>query len=452
MDVHCFLRARARSGAALLLLTACVTPRRAEQTARSTDVVLAHVNVVDVESGTVTPDQSVLIQGSHIRSVGNAHESLSPRGAVIVDATDKFVIPGLWDMHTHLTVAGESVLPLLVANGVTAVRDMGADSLEQLQRWRAQLSTGQVVGPLIVAAGPILDNPPPEPLGTMRLRVRVANAEQGRRVVDSLVDARVDFIKVYRSLPRDAYFAIAEESKRLGIRFAGHLPTAITLLEASNAGQWTIEHALEVPFPRDSAVAARTFAAMRANGTWFTPNLIGAERIARMADSVVLNDPRRRYLSPELAEFWQFILGAVPRDVDPALFAAGFASALRSVGSLRQAGIPLLAGTDLGFIHVYPGSSVHEELQLLVRAGLTAREALATATINPARALAATDTLGAIKPGQRADILLLDANPLDDIRNTQRIHGVVLNGRYLSRRSLDDLLRDAERGARPSRR
>jgi predicted amidohydrolase YtcJ len=304
---------------ALVLLPASAAAQGAGATG---DLVLAHVAVVDVRAGGVRPDQTIIVRGNRIAAVASASSVRVPAGARVVDATAKFVAPGLWDMHTHFFTSGTAgPFPLLyVANGGTGVRDLGTRvPLAEIARAKREIAAGTMVGPRLV-------------------------------------------------------------------------------WEARRAGQpWRPERRRYFP------PAVRT--------QWEQDNIVG----------------------PPLPEFTA--AGVKASDVR-----------LRAVGDMHRAGVPLLTGTDL-VVDTYPGFSVHEELELLVRAGLTPLEALRTATLNPARYLAATDSLGTVALGKVADLVLLDADPLADIRHTTRIAGVVLDGRYLDRRQLDDLLARAERAA-----
>lgn len=400
--------------------------------------VIRDVTVIDVIAGTSSSTVTVVIEGNRIQAIGSAGEVTTPRGARELDGRGKFLVPGLWDMHVHLGNATESALPMIVAAGVTGVRDMGSPSFETLARWRVEALSGSRVGPRIVGAGPILTTGTPE---FWQLSIR--GAAGGRRAVDSLAVAGVDFIKITQSLDRDTYFAVADEARKLGLPLAGHLPVntagdgfAVSAIEASQAGQRSLEHMHGIPFnfgPHDSTLVA----ALVRNGTWVTPTLSAFRARALVHDPANLEDPRLRLLAPSFREHWNVQVRSFSRETGPQRQILEWRMA--GVGALHRAGVPLLAGTDLGFPFVYPGDIV-AELELFVQAGLSPLDALRTATINPARYLDQERDFGTVSAGKVADLVLLEANPLDDIRNLRSVRAVVLNGRLLERSELDAAL------------
>src|SRR5688500_8896638 len=260
--------------AALALLPA---PAVFAQEARPTqDLVLARVAVVDVRGGTVRRDQTVVIRGNRIEAIGGASAVRVRGNARVVDAAGKFVIPGLWDMHTHFFTSGRAgSFPLLyVANGVTGVRDLGTRvPLSEVAQLRREIAAGTSVGPRLAAvAGPILDGPRSTRAGPHMLTV--ATAEEARRAADSLVRAGADYLKVYSLLPREAFFAVAEEARRLGVPVAGHLPGEVSALEASDAGMRSIEHLAGMYFgdgARARAAGRRARASVTAGGLSVPP-------------------------------------------------------------------------------------------------------------------------------------------------------------------------------------
>lgn len=443
-------------------------------------LVFSHVTVVDVTGAPVQSDMTVVIAGNRITEIGPTQKIPAPKNAEVVDATGKFLIPGLWDMHVHTFfgkwVPGgrEVTLPLFVANGITGVRDMGSD-LEPILEARKETSQGTLLGPRMIVAGPMLDGPKTQ----FPASIAIATPEDGRRAVDMLKSRGVDFIKIQSYVPRDAYFAIAEECKKQNITFVGHVPDAIRGSEASDAGQKSFEHLIGIfegssaaedelmKGPKGPARFLETYDASREaaliallakNQTWQCPTLFW-ERGQWLIDapelkSEVAHDPDAKYAplywrEKSWPEFTAGILKSL--DTDPLAVREKFvAHEIDIVRKLHAAGVPFLAGTDCpAGVDVLPGSSLHRELERFVAAGFTPLEALQTATINPARFLGKVADLGTVEKGKIADLVLLDANPLDDIRNTQTIAAVVLNGRYLSRRDLDRILRDIERSHIP---
>lgn len=437
------------------------------------------MNVIDVTGGTVAADSTVVLSGGRIVDVGKSAAVHIPHSAQVIEGSGKFLIPGLWDMHVHMVFGdwfpqSEAItLPLFVANGVTGVRDMGGE-LDVLQRWRRQIARGKLLGPRIVTSGPMLDGPKPR----FPSSVAVASPEDGRKAVDDLKRRGADFIKLQSLMSRESYFAIADEAKRQGIVFAGHVPDAIRAAEASNAGQKSIEHLTGVfegcsnvedellTGPKglkrfldtfDDEKCAALIAVFAKNRTWQAPTLVW-ERGGNLLDQRDLqHDSRARYVPASWKNgTWRRFTEDILKDQaneDLQTRQRFVAKELQVVRAMHRAGIPFLAGTDTAAgVYVFPGFSLHEEMQLLVQAGFTPLEALQCATRNPAEYLGMLGQMGTVEKGKVADLVLLDANPLDDIANTQRIAGVVVAGRYLSRADLDQLLRSVETAAGPGSR
>jgi imidazolonepropionase-like amidohydrolase len=461
--------------AALLLFAASVAvPRERARHA----LALTHVTVIDATGAPPLPDMTVLIEGKRIVDLGKSSEVRPPRDATIVEAGGKYLIPGLWDMHVH-TVFGDWLprnervtLPLFVANGVTGVRDMGGD-LEVLKQWRAEIEAGRLLGPRMIIAGPMLDGPIPR----FPSSAPVANAADGRRIVDDLKARGVDFIKIQSLIPRDGYFAAADEAKKLGLTFVGHVPDAVRASEASNAGQRSIEHftgifegcsTIEdelIKGPKSVGVNVRTFDPARArslielmarNQTWQVPTLTW-ERGQWLVDDIDLShDPLVKYAPAAWKDrTWPMFVHDIiaTMDTDPLPVRKHFVQMeLDMTLAMFRAGVPFMAGTDTAAgVHIFPGFSLHDELALFVRAGLTPMQALQTATRNPALFLDRLADMGTVEKGKLADLVLLDANPLDDIANTRRIRAVVLAGRYFGRTDLDQMLRQVQEAAGASK-
>ena len=432
------------------------------------------MTVIDVAGGPPKPDMTVTVHGGRIAAISESSGKL-PKETLVVDGHGKFLIPGLWDMHVHtnfgdwLPGGKELILPLFVANGVTGVRDMGGD-LQLLKEWRTQIDVGTIVGPRMVISGPMIDGAPPH----FPASVPVTTASEGRKAVDDLKLGGADFIKVQSYIPRDAYFAVADESKKQGMTFVGHIPDAIRASEASNAGQKSIEHYTGIfegcstiedellKGPKGPRRVVETYSAPKCaaliallakNGTWQVPTIYW-ERGQWLIDDLDLSQSAgAKYAAASLRnttykKFTASILKEM--DTDPVAYRRRFvAMELEMTLAMHRAGVPLMAGTDTAAgVYVIPGFSLHQELELFVKAGLTPMEALQTATLNPAKFLGRTRDLGTVEEGKLADLVLLDANPLDDIRNTQKISGVFLGGRYFSRADLDGILKEVEVAAR----
>lgn len=441
-------------------------------------LAFVHVNVIDATGAPLQPDMTVIVAKGRIVDVAKSAAAHIPTNATQIDARGKYLIPGLWDMHVH-TAFGDWVppdekitLPLFVANGVTGVRDMGGD-IPVLTRWRADIDAGKLLGPRMIFGGPMLDGPTPR----FPSSAPVANASDGARVVSEIKAAGVDFIKIQSLIPRDGYFAAAQRARELGITFVGHVPDAVRASEASEAGQRSIEHftgifegcsTIEdqlIKGPKslgrnvstyDPQRARALIALMAKNQTWQVPTLVW-ERGQWLIDAIdKRHDPLLRYAPAAWKNrTWPMFTKDILKDMDtdPLPVREHFVQMeLDMTRAMFEAGVPFMAGTDTAAgVHVFPGFSLHEELALFVKAGLTPLQALQTATLNPAKFLHRESEMGTVEKNKVADLVLLDANPLDDIENARKIRAVVLAGRYLSRADLDLLLRQVAAAAAASR-
>jgi hypothetical protein len=445
-------------------------------------IALRHVAVIDTSGGAVLRDRTLVIAGERITTLGHDEEVSIPPNTRVVDCRGKFLIPGLWDMHVHIASA-EAYFPLFVANGVTGVRDMQALDPDAIYQWRAQTAERKVLGPRIVAAGALIDGPKPIWPGSLA----AGTAREGREAVRLLKKRGADFVKVYSKLPRDAYFAIADEAKKQGLPFAGHVPDAITAVEAADAGQKSMEHfygiwlacstqeaklrkelvdalatsdnptflnvmsraqvkALDSYSP---AKAQALFSHFAKKGTWQVPTLTAQRTLGMLGDERLTSDPRLKYMPAYLTVGWnpkRSPFAKTPELV--AGFKRLYKKATEVVPAMHRAGVPFLAGTDTTTPYCFPGFSLHDELGFLVQSGLTPLEALRCATLNPARYLGLLKDLGTVEQAKIADLVLLDANPLEDIANTRRIAAVLVRGKLLEKTALQELLASAETPAK----
>lgn len=474
--------------------TAAAGPMTAEPagptgSAAAADLALTHVTVIDATRRWPDRDMTVLISGDRIVAVGGHRDVRVPRGARVVDLTGKYLIPGLCDMHTHSYGTERISPPLFIANGVTSVREMAWSPV--VDGWRDKINSGRLIGPRWSIASDIIDGSPSllvKP-GETGGAIVVADATEARRAVRRVKAEGADFVKVYSRLSEEAYLAIADEARRLRISFAGHCPDVVPIGQAAHAGQRSIEHLQALGCATSSRAAqirralaairiepgeygswfrqihpvewtaagsdsparsAEVFAGLVRHRTWVTPTL-AMHLIADRPEDVVTGDEddRRHYVTAEAREQWTEVLrdvykaGRTPEEI--AQQRELFERRLRLVGAMQRAGVPLLAGSEAGFAYAYPGFSLHEELALLVKAGLTPLQALRAATLEPARFLGVQHELGSIRRGKLADLVVLDADPLADITNTTRIHAVLTGGRLISsarrRRMLADVAR-----------
>lgn len=435
-------------------------------------LVLRGVTVIDVENGTRAANQSVVIVDNRIRTIGGSAVVRAPVGARLIDARGKYLIPGLWDMHVHPFWEADRFYPLFVANGITGVRDAGSPvPLSTLNRWKQEIAAGTRIGPRLVVAGPSINECPDMSGGAHT--VCVSSPGEARLMVDALRQAGADFIKPY-SVSRELYLALLAEAKRVGLPLGGHSYN-ISGLEASDSGAVILDHHTwfdpnvcddlnlgQAAFNRDKCADAAN--RLRRNGTWVTITIISSAHLFPHA----WNERLRRYLpnarlngeygaSKQTVAAWDSATPSLP--AHPSSFAEWQAAYDRGQFAGRWdltyakiAGMPILAATDgAPLFPVAGGFELHETLVAFVLGGMPTLEALQTATINPARALRATDSLGTVTEGNLADLVLLDADPLVDITNTSKISAVVADGRYFDRTALDALLREGTRAAKSSR-
>ena len=366
--------------------------------AQSRPTVIIHdVTVIDTTGGPAKPHRTVIVRDGKIEEVGSSAGELGGNSpGTPVNGTGKYLIPGLWDMHVHMVFgdwfprAREVTLPLFIANGITGVRDMGGE-LDVLQKWRKEISAGTLIGPRMVISGPMLDGPQPRFPSSIAIRT----SDDGRRAVDDLKHRGADFIKLQSLIPRDAVFAIADEAKKQDIPFVGHVPDAVRASEASNAGQKSFEHLigifegsspLEDQFIKgaktesqflstyDSKLAEKLFALLAKNQTWQCPTLVWERGGNLIEERDLAHDTRARYVPAYWKEVtWKRFTDQVEHEFntdDLATRKRFVEKELEVVNAMHHAGIPFLAGTDTPpGVYIFPGFSLHEELELCVAAG-----------------------------------------------------------------------------------
>jgi hypothetical protein len=447
----------------LLLLLVCVSAP-----VGSEEWVLENVNVVNVESGTITASRSVAVSDGYIKRIGSQESMLIPNGARVIDGGGRYLMPALWDMHVHPMEV--EALSMFVANGVGGARIMWG--LPRHLEWRARVELGDLIGPRLLIAGPIVEGLPPQQMNgvvdTDGRRI-VSTFAQGVAEVRKQKAAGFDYIKVYNNVPLDAYHGLVAEAVRLQMPIVGHVPFAAGIDGVLGARQKSIEHLrgyIEKLVPDDAPLQpgidmrSRTLAweyaemtrvpelvrASQAAGVWQCPTL--STNIYHAPKSEIeryLSTPEAQYLDPKTRDGFRhrnqvkWLSNFSEADFVRATRANGKQAAL--VRAMHAAGVPLLAGTDAATF----GFSLHRELEALVAVGLSPADVLRTATINPARFAGLESHVGRVEHGYAADLVLLDANPLEDIRNTRRINSVILRGHILDRAALDDMLVQVKR-------
>jgi imidazolonepropionase-like amidohydrolase len=405
--------------------------------ANNPPVAVTGVTVIDVVTGAHRAGVTVITQGDQITAIGA--KVAIPKGASRVNGKGKFLIPGLWDMHTHHQGTGAQSLDLFVAKGVVGTRDMGGDA-DFILPLRERVRTRAVLGPEIVASGPMVDNAPP----SYGYRWQVANAEQARVAVRELKRLGVDFIKVHDHTPRDVFFATIDEASKVGLTVSGHVPMAVTVEEAADAGMRSIEHLANYQVlgectPGETyslSNCLRLFDKLAAKGVWQTPTLSFEQTLPDVFEGKPL--PHAEYASDSLLELTRHNIEVshLPQATLEKLRYAGRVTLQEGLRDLHARGSRFLAGCD-GLV---PGFCLHDELEWFTKAGFSPLEALQTATINPAIFLGRAQSQGTIEVGKRADLVLLDADPLVDIRNVQRIDAVILRGKLVDKATIDRIV------------
>ncbi len=457
------------------------------------DFLIHNVAVVDVAAGRVLPDRHVIVRRGRVENIARAgaETDTDTVSLTLIDGTGRFLLPGLWDMHTHTTKhAGQYQHPLFVANGVTGVRELWGCMSEpdsffgcaaDRNRWNAAVARGDYLAPRYVRHSSFQINGGNEVPEGYPDFFRARDAEEAQALVDFHAGQGGDFLKPYTELPVAPYLALAEAARKRGLTLEGHRPIKVSLPQALAAGQRSIEHArlflLEcfagaaefraAPDPlraytrdlrqrlldeQDPERCRRLMSAMADSETWWSPTL-QTLKMGALADDPAYRHDKRLVFVPYLYRTLMWMPDA-DRKAKENRHADGrkvnaelYALALSQVGEAHALGVKLLAGTDAFDTYVFPGFSLHDELADLVDAGLSPADALRAATIDAARFSGRADEFGSIEAGKVADLVLLDANPLEEIRNTRKVAAVFLNGRFLDRAALDELLAFAERQA-----
>jgi imidazolonepropionase-like amidohydrolase len=445
--------------------------------AEQADLIIRHATVVDVEHATTRADQAVVVRGGDIVAVGD--DRVIAKGwnaARRIDGKGRFLIPGLWDMHVHfgggpeLIEENKALLPLYIAHGITTIRDCSGDLPEQVLQWRGEIADGSLEGPQLFSSGAKIEGIKPVWKGTLEVG---SQADLDAALVQLKRD-HVDFVKITDStLTPELFLAAVRGARANGLRTSGHIPMALTVQQAVDAGISSIEHLdyaykagvkeeaaiaadfaakridraeanrrLDAGFDRDTAMAAyRGFAA---KGVYVTPTLNGGRILDFLDQDDHAHDPYLAYIGPKLQATYAWRIERAAK-ASPAQIDArhrNYQQVAAVLPMLQQAGVTIMAGTDAGFLNSfnYPGIGLHDELSLFVKEGLTPAQALSAATRAGPSWFGTLDRYGGVAEGKAADLVLLDANPLQDIQATRAIHAVVLRGHVYDRKALDALL------------
>ncbi len=445
--------------------------------AEQADLIIRHATVVDVEHASTVANQSVVVRGDDIVAVGDdkaiARQWVAARR---IEAKGRYLIPGLWDMHVHfgggpeLIEENKALLPLYIAHGITTIRDASGDLPGQVLEWRGQIRDGRLDGPQLFTSGAKIEGVKPVWKGT----IEVGSQADLDAAFVRLKKDQVDFVKITDStLTPPLFLAAVRGARTNGLRASGHIPMALTVQQAVDAGISSIEHLdyaykagvkdeaaiaadfaakridraeanrrLDAGFDRDTAMAAyRGFAA---KGVTYTPTLNGGRILDFLDQDDHAHDPYLAYIGPKLQATYAWRVERAAK-ATPAQIQARhreYHQVAAVLPMLQQAGVTIMAGTDAGFLNSfnYPGIGLHEELSLFVTEGLTPAQALSAATRAGPAWFGTLDRYGGIAAGKAADLVLLDGNPLQDINATRAIDTVVLRGQVYDRKALDALL------------
>ena len=402
-------------------------------------LAIVHATVVPMDAERTLESHTILVQAGRIAWLGPDSAAEIPPDARVIDASGRWVLPGLADMHVH---AGADDFAAFVANGVTTIREMNG-AAEHLEL-RSATRDGRVLGPSMLVTGPLIAGE------EQRWRHAMARTpEEARALVAEQARAGYDGIKIYDGLTRETYDAIVDAAAAAGIPFVGHVPREVGLERVLASGQRSIEHVGQIAHAvtsADSTALAEVAGRIAGSGAWVTPTLASEEALSRRGTpwyAERLARPEVGLVDPALVDWWRSLGEGTPEAAVAERRSAYREGTAALVRALRDAGVPLLAGTDTPNPLMIPGSSLHEELAALVAAGLTPYEAIRGATAEAGRFAGTEAEFGTIRAGARADLVLTDADPLGDVSSLARPSAVVLRGEWLPRERLDELLGEA---------
>jgi imidazolonepropionase-like amidohydrolase len=434
------------------------------------DLVVRNVNIVDVETGNISENQTIEIRKGEIAGIHDSGTEVAANNTI--EASGKYVIPGLWDMHVHfrggdsLISENKRLLELYIANGITTVRDAGGDITPAILDWKDQIKAGDMVGPQIFTSGPKLDGPDARWAGSIELQ----SVDEVPAAFDSLESLNVDYVKLYdSSISAEVYLAAIEEAEQRGLPVTGHMPFTVDFNEAVSAGLDATEHMYyvlkgasseeekitggvrkgeygfwpaltEVIETYDEQTAQKTYQQMAESGTALVPTLHIGKILAYLNEEDHSEDQFLEYIPKGIQETYQGRLQSARQQSEEATqrrrnLRERF---VNMISDIHEAEVSILAGSDSGPYNsfVYPGVSLHKELQELVAAGLSPLEALQTSIINGPEFFGVSENYGKVRQGFAADLLLLNSNPLEDIQNTRDIHSVIRQGKPVATESI----------------
>ncbi|HEY9261942.1 amidohydrolase family protein [Chitinophaga sp.] len=444
---------------------------------KKADLLIKSVRIIDIKTGKITAHQAIAVRNDSIIQIMDNQQAKQYKATQTVDASGKYAMPGLWDMHMHfgggdtLSEENKNFLPLYLANGITTIRDCSADISQDVLQWRDEVNKGQLQGPTIFTSGPKLEGYKSVWLNDLE----IGTSAELQQAFDSLQKLKVDFVKITENtIKPEIYLEALHEARKRGMRISGHVPYVLTMKQVVDAGLCSVEHLTyawksgvkdDAALSRaiasgeikgaainqyilqnfDTAAAMKTYRYMAEKGTYLTPTLTLGQVMAYFDQDNHANDPYLQYIGKGLQRTYLWRIKRIAADDSAAIARRKmiYETSSSILPLLQKAGVKLMAGTDAGYLNSFdfPGIGLHQELALMVKFGLTPLQALQASVINSPAYLHQTN-YGAIAAGKKADILLLDANPVADIHNTQKINALVVKGKLLDRAALDQLLQE----------
>ncbi|MDX1603843.1 MAG: amidohydrolase family protein [Salinimicrobium sediminis] len=449
------------------LLPACNSSRE------QADVIILNATILDIESGEEIPGKMIAISGDTLQAVLDMDEKDSFKAAKIIDAKNKYVMPGLWDMHVHfrggdtLAIENKDLLPLFLAYGVTTVRDAGGDITNNVLNWRKKIGTGELTGPTIFTSGPKLDGPKPAWPGS----IQVATLDDIPGALDSLEKLGVDYVKMYDgSLSNEVFYGIIAAAQERGFKTTGHMPMSADILKGVDLGLDGSEHLYyvmkacspkadsltrvnpgygmmnEIIATYDKDLAQKVFKKLKEQQVYITPTLHIGKTLAEVLEVDHSTDSLLPYIGDGIIDTYRgrIINAKRAKSAGNSMRNKMEQKSMEMIRPMYDAGVPLLAGSDCGPYNsfVYPGESLHSELERLVASGLDPREALKTSVINGPAFFDLENSYGSIEKGKKADLLILNENPLRDIKNLKEISVVMAQGQVFFKEDLQEILEE----------
>lgn len=419
------------------------------------DCLITNVNIVDVITGKILRNKTIAIDNNRISAIYD-NEIGNSNSKIVIDGKDKYIIPGLWDMHAHYKWSNVDLNPLLIANGITGVREMWGNMpafvdipIRTLQK--------AFLSPDVYLSGDLIDGNPPAMPGS----VVVTTPDEAVNAVKNQIAQNIDYIKVYSSLSEECFMAIAKEAKEKKITFAGHIPNSVSIYKAIESGMASSEHLYGLlnacsTDDKTNEGLINTFSEKRfdslcsvlaKSSMWLCPTLTVNRAMSYLNDTTFTKDNRMSYLPGYVIDIWNLKLNPYTKsqiDTFAISSRARYLFEQSLIGRMNEKGVKFIAGTDFPNPYVFPGFSLHDELTLMVKGGMPTLDALRSATINAAIFMNKKDDFGSVEVGRLASLVLLNKNPLENIENTKTIETVIVRGKVINRKDLDLILEQAK--------